>query len=79
MVSVGAYFHSKLELPPYVKLHEHVSIKLTSINHGSQTIIKTFKFTSSGQFDFLTHDGVSMVRTIKHAHLHAQNVITILC
>ena len=60
-VSVGAYFHSKLELPPYVKLMEHVSIKLTCINYGSQTVMKTFKFISSGQFNFVTHDGIKMV------------------
>ena len=65
MVSVGAYFYSKLELPPYVKMNEHVSIKLTCINYGSQTIIKTFKFSSSGEFNFLTHDGVKMVSKYK--------------
>ena len=64
MVSVGAYFHSKLELPPYAKINEHISIKLTCINYGSQTIIKTFKFMSSGQFYFLTHDGSKMVSIV---------------
>ena len=61
VVSIGAYFHSKLELPPYAKLKEHVSIKLTCINYGSQTIIKSFKFISSSHFSFLTHDGIQMV------------------
>ena len=61
LVSVGAYFHSKLELPPFVKLGEHVSVKLTCINYGSQTIFRTFEFISTGQFNFLSHDGIEMV------------------
>ena len=60
LVSVGAYFHSKLELPPYVKLGEHVSVKLTCINYGSQTIFRTFEFISSDQFHFLSHDGIEL-------------------
>lgn len=64
-VTVGSYFHAELELPKHCKVWEHVSIRLTCINHGSSPAIKSLKFSTTERFRFLTSDGIKMVRVVE--------------